>query len=1038
MKRFLNFFVLIAFCFSSLSSYAQASSNVPVANLLPVSQSISHAALKGVKVNPDNPFDLKFIIDTNNDKTINKEEAQTLVNYFFAGLTLPEQDLWVNLSPYEQNRIIPDTTATTELGVGLLKEDYLLKQLASSLTYPETELGKKYWNDVNGVGARSPRPGQGNPAPTNTFSKVWIVPDKALIYENGNSAFITQASLKVQNEENNPAFRENILPAITQQVNQGEHFSQLRQIYNALILGVWFKNKLKDSIYKNYIAQSKTNGIDNADTQAREKIYQQYLNAFKQGAYNYIKSTPTQYVASRKISKRAYFSGGIGFGAGKDGLGANVRATAIKPVSVGLDVEVDVEVLHPAVQFKRGVLGLLADRWFGSYKGRTSEAMNAYIAVLKKEGARLAVVESAETTRLLHDITEMALPGNRQNLTFAELPRPGDVTVWVVDTLPAIGEASALLRDHFEREGGLEAAIYPITNSGGRYAIFVLRNDYTKKLVMAHEFVEVKRRMLGDKPDQAHDSATERVGYGTKNEVPLGDSDVSANSAASTGRREIAQYWARIARVEKTVGAAFLLETATERFTEIGGQPEHVMLSQFKGGWRLGIVYATKHKRKKTYWADLTDLGSQDKEEIAAGVSSFAQRLMEFAQEYRERLRKPGQDATLGTGRRASPPTYSVYEFQPGVVPGFLAEFDSAWRDLVIIEQVDKEAKALYERTQQYPIRGKNALALVRSVQVVCTLTQRMRKDLGTTVSVTIKDNGVVEYGRKDDSLDGSFSVPTGDVVVQMRTIFGCSEEREKTISAKKLTEIMTQLTALEEALAGRRAKREERVLKVRKTADAQRAAVEKFAHTYMDEIWPLVNEGVGEFAQQGGINISQTEFKVEVTIEPDNLDIAFDIGNSEFPLEEAINLKAFLRGLKPVERKEFLQHMAQKLAGWKRNASSDGSQSFSASATGDLTILKDLLTIYAGEVAVIAARKAQDIPGLGASVHKPREAGERGNVIDGGIKVTKDTINLKTTGKGNDFKINDNTSLDYATLIPQVVLLRDLPKSEFSAILER
>jgi len=339
----------------AINSNGRTHGSAPTLNLLPVSQPISHASLKGIKVNPDNPFDLEFVIDTNNDKTINKEEAQTLVNYFFAGLTLPEKDLWVNLSPYEENRIIPDTTVTTQLGEGLLSQDYLLKQLAASLTYPETEIGKKYWDSINSVGANNHSPVHHN------FNKVWITPDIAKVYENGNSAFITESTLKVLTEEDylamnknnvgatrwvarNPndndgtrashrlaptdSFKKYILPQITQQVNQGEHFSQLRQIYNALILGVWFKNKLKDSIYKNYISQAKTKGIDSADINAKEKIYQKYLNAFKQGAYNYIKKERvaangdgslarmadgkrTVPISGMRITRRAYFSGGL-------------------------------------------------------------------------------------------------------------------------------------------------------------------------------------------------------------------------------------------------------------------------------------------------------------------------------------------------------------------------------------------------------------------------------------------------------------------------------------------------------------------------------------------------------------------------------------------------------------------------------------------------------------------------------------------------------------------------------------------------------
>ena len=56
-----------------------------------------------------------------------------LVKYFLAALTIPEKDLWVNLSPYEKDRVITDEFGSTEMGRDLLAQDYMLKQLTSSL-----------------------------------------------------------------------------------------------------------------------------------------------------------------------------------------------------------------------------------------------------------------------------------------------------------------------------------------------------------------------------------------------------------------------------------------------------------------------------------------------------------------------------------------------------------------------------------------------------------------------------------------------------------------------------------------------------------------------------------------------------------------------------------------------------------------------------------------------------------------------------------------------------------------------------------------
>ena len=101
--------------------------------------------LTGVKVYAGDPFRFDFILDKGEGTG---DDALRLIKYFLAALTVPEKDLWVNLSPYEKDRIVPEAFGQTEMGRDLLAQDYLLKQITASLMYPEDSLGKKFWDEI--------------------------------------------------------------------------------------------------------------------------------------------------------------------------------------------------------------------------------------------------------------------------------------------------------------------------------------------------------------------------------------------------------------------------------------------------------------------------------------------------------------------------------------------------------------------------------------------------------------------------------------------------------------------------------------------------------------------------------------------------------------------------------------------------------------------------------------------------------------------------------------------------------------------------
>ena len=150
MQRKLVFsLVLLSFLFNILAPYnaqAQAPLLPPAGQLLTMSQNYSLPILKGLKLDSQDPLHIQFIIDTADQAQVNKEEAVVLIRYFLAGLTIPEQDIWVNLSPYEKDRVVPQELGLTDLGEDMLAQDYVLKQLAASLTHPDTPQGKLYWD----------------------------------------------------------------------------------------------------------------------------------------------------------------------------------------------------------------------------------------------------------------------------------------------------------------------------------------------------------------------------------------------------------------------------------------------------------------------------------------------------------------------------------------------------------------------------------------------------------------------------------------------------------------------------------------------------------------------------------------------------------------------------------------------------------------------------------------------------------------------------------------------------------------------------
>ncbi|MBI3602029.1 MAG: hypothetical protein HY209_03955 [Candidatus Omnitrophica bacterium] len=350
IKRVVSLVVSTTFLTSSIgvpTSYAQVAAGtmpwMPSPGVrVSLSPEFTPAHLKGMVIHPDNALQFDFLIHRGDERLTQdqkQDEYKKLIKYFLASLAIPDEDQWVNLSPYEKTRIIKDDFGQTEMGRDLLAQDYILKQITASLIYPESNLGQKFWDKVY---AQAQQQYGTTNIPVNTFNKVWIVPDEAVVYEHGNTVYVLKNHLKVMLEEDylslskhagitsaEPAqgkevnklgsqvVREIVLPALEKEVNTAKNFSMLRQVYSGMILATWYKRTLKESLLgKIYADKSKVKGVDQ-DPRSNQEIYQQYLKAFKKGVFNFIKEDVDKY--SNETIPRKYFSGGFTRGFRGDG-----------------------------------------------------------------------------------------------------------------------------------------------------------------------------------------------------------------------------------------------------------------------------------------------------------------------------------------------------------------------------------------------------------------------------------------------------------------------------------------------------------------------------------------------------------------------------------------------------------------------------------------------------------------------------------------------------------------------------------------------
>ena len=302
-------------------------------------------------------------IDTATPKALFDEAQARFTRYLGTILAVPDGRLTVNLSTYEPDATLRESLARTELGHDLMEQDCLLKQYAASLLHPDQPVGRAYWERLL---AKAREISGTDRVPLRAYQKAWIIPGGADVHEKtpgypfsftlperfgvrqtDRACTVTGCALEVLceadylaiNHHRSPGaepsqddlvnrlsdasaalFRDLVVPAIKTEVNEGTHFTKLRQIYYAFVLATWFRRQLKDlpAYAKAFEIVDKGSpeafGVPRSDewTEKNKAVYERYLALFHQGVFRCAR--PAEGEHANAASMRIYFSGGVQLG----------------------------------------------------------------------------------------------------------------------------------------------------------------------------------------------------------------------------------------------------------------------------------------------------------------------------------------------------------------------------------------------------------------------------------------------------------------------------------------------------------------------------------------------------------------------------------------------------------------------------------------------------------------------------------------------------------------------------------------------------
>lgn len=308
---------------------------------------------------------------------------------FLTGLDVPNYKFWVNLNPWEVDRIIDEELGQSEVGKIMLEADLQMKKDFSNYGNPcVNKTGKILWSLLDKKREALVQqcmkkfPGQIYNTDNINFQSVtmhWIIPDKVYVYSNGTQISIINANLtinsesdidrssfQVRNQDVNSLSRgcteelnrsaqeygeycenleENMIqPYVVADINSKEKYKDLRDVYTALALAQWYKSNISPlmDIFRYSRGSSSFSALKPEGSWNPKDIWDKYVYSFKNGEYICWENSTTKSEGRTHTRSHRITTGGVEFDDIGDHLVTNeamppeVREQAKKAIKDGI------------------------------------------------------------------------------------------------------------------------------------------------------------------------------------------------------------------------------------------------------------------------------------------------------------------------------------------------------------------------------------------------------------------------------------------------------------------------------------------------------------------------------------------------------------------------------------------------------------------------------------------------------------------------------------------------------------------------------